>query len=187
MPKRGDKGGTKARTVASVSLEDAKDCTKSRVVIQWAEAMRNSKDRNPVFLRDEDNEERPHLFHRVYSFPTIQLEGHNWQPGSNLLGIVQIHDVEGHTGCFYVDKDDERQVVHAALTRIKDGEGKLFQQVGDDDLVCVLCRKPSQDLLLCSDLHCTFAAHLSCLNKTLTQKLTTIPEGDWFCQECVNR
>ena len=68
LPRKSDKGGDKSKTALSVRLKDAQDSTLSTIVVQWAAILR--KEGVPVYHKAE-GDAHPHLFYRLYTFPTI--------------------------------------------------------------------------------------------------------------------
>uniref|UniRef100_A0A1J3ER91 Protein Jade-1 n=1 Tax=Noccaea caerulescens TaxID=107243 RepID=A0A1J3ER91_NOCCA len=64
------------------------------------------------------------------------------------------------------------------------GLGEDDEEVEDDGIMCVVCQstdgEPSNPIVFCDG--CDLMVHASCYGNPLVKG---IPEGDWFCRECV--
>ncbi|XP_010542328.1 PREDICTED: protein Jade-1 [Tarenaya hassleriana] len=86
--------------------------------------------------------------------------------------------------CVFVLSDEKLSGGELSKEEDDDGDNGHYEDDEDDGIVCAVCRStdgdPSDPIVFCDG--CDLMVHASCYGNPLVKG---IPEGDWFCGQCL--
>ena len=100
------------------------------------------------------------------------------QPASKRRKPSPLENSETSTRC-----SEEHDAAPSNYEEDEDEIATPGDQITVEDAACIVCGKTDNgaEMLLCDGCEVAGAHHLGCLNPPLT----SAPEGDWFCPDCI--